>query len=74
MTDECDCCGAVVIWYNAEQFHPGIATSSDGRLRVTQGEQSVILPAPAADIWTDICARKAVTEHTRHTTWATESV
>jgi hypothetical protein len=60
--DCCECCGAwrCVEWYHTPQFHPGIATSSDGRLRVEQDGEILEFPAPSADIWTDICARRAV--------------
>lgn len=50
----------IVEWYNFEQFYPGIAYSSDGRVRVAQGDWIVILPAPAADILKDSWTRQAV--------------
>jgi hypothetical protein len=37
-----------------------VATCSDGRLRVFDAEQSLTLPAPAAEIWKGAIVRKAI--------------
>lgn len=57
---ECDCCGPVVEWYHMEQCHPGISYSSDGRVRVAQDGEVLVLPSPAAEILKDAWARKVV--------------
>jgi hypothetical protein len=55
--DNCLCC--IVYWWSEGN---GVDVSSDGRVMVTEGGQSLVIPSPAATIWTDICARKAVND------------
>lgn len=49
-----------VVWEWCPQFDPGVATNRDGRLMVTDGKQTLILPPPATFIWEDAKARAAV--------------
>jgi hypothetical protein len=49
-----------IIWEWMPQIHPGIATNRDGRLMVTDGKQTIILPAPATFIWEDAQARDTI--------------
>jgi len=53
----------VTIW-EFSPYHPGIATNRDGRLRVSDGNQTLIFPSPspATFIFEDAKARKAVSE------------
>ena len=37
-----------------------VATCSDGSLRVFDAQQSLTLPAPAAEIWKGVIVRKAI--------------
>jgi hypothetical protein len=54
-TNENLICHCVEWWY--ESGSP-VATCSDGRIKVYDGEGWMIFPAPAADIWRNICVRK----------------
>ena len=49
-------------WEFLPQINPGIATNRDGRLLVTDGKETLILPSPATFIWEDAQARKTVTK------------
>jgi len=48
----------IVEWHYMPQVRPGIATSSDGRVKVWDENACLVLPAPAAKILEDIEARR----------------
>ena len=50
---------SLVEWHHMPQLRPGLATSSDGRVKIWDEKACLILPAPAAEILQRIEARKA---------------
>jgi len=53
------------IW---RQVEPGIWANEDGRLQVEHDGQTLILPAPAAEIWELVYVRRLLRNQPQHQT------
>ncbi len=49
-----------IIWEYCPQIRPGVALNRDGRLLITDGDQTLILPSPATFIYEDAVARHTI--------------